>query len=89
MLDPFRFERIRPQPLFLVLFIVLEVALEPLHVGFAFEGEDVGADAVEEEAVVADDHGATGEVDEGVFERSERFDVEVVGRLIKEKDVAA
>ena len=89
MLDPLRLQRIRPQPLFLVLFVVLKVALEPFHVGLAFEGEDVGADAVEEEAVVADDDGATGEVDEGVFERAECFDVEVVGRLIKEKDVAA
>ena len=33
--------------------------------GLALEGEDVGADAVEEEAVVGDDHGAAGEVGEG------------------------
>ena len=89
MLDPLRLERVWAQPLLLVLFVVLEVALEPLHMGLAFEGEDVGTDAVEEEAVVADDHGATREVDESVFERAECFDVEVVGRFVEEEDVAA
>jgi hypothetical protein len=51
-----------PEPALLVLLVVLEVALEPLDMGVALEGEDVGADAVEEEAVVGDHHGAAGEV---------------------------
>jgi hypothetical protein len=50
-------------------------------VGVALEGEHVGADAVEEEAVVGDHHGAAGEVGEGVFQGAEGFDVEVVGGL--------
>jgi hypothetical protein len=37
----------------------------------AFEGEDVGGEAVEEEAVVADDHRAAGEILERLFERAE------------------
>jgi len=45
-----------------------EVALEPLGFAAAFEDEQVGADAVEEAAVVADDHGAALEVDDGLFE---------------------
>jgi hypothetical protein len=34
----------------------LEIALEPFDVAVALEGEDVGGEAVEEPAVVADDH---------------------------------
>ena len=53
-----RDDRIRPQPSHLVGFVVLEIALEPFDVAAAFEGEDVGRDAVEEPAVVADEDGA-------------------------------
>ena len=51
-----------------------EVAFEPFHVAVAFEGEHVGGDAVEKEAVVADDDGAAGEVEQGLFERTERVE---------------
>ena len=57
--------------------------------GFAFEGQDVGAEAVEEEAVVGDDDGAAGEVLERVFQRPQGFDVEVVGGFVEQEDVAA
>ena len=36
-----------------------------------------------------DHHGAAGEVDEGVLEGAQGLDVEVVGRLVEEEDVAA
>jgi hypothetical protein len=45
-----------------------QVALEPFDVAVALEGEDVGGDAVEEPAVVADDDGAAGEVLDVGFE---------------------
>src|SRR5439155_19648538 len=61
-------------------FVVLVVALEPDDAALALEGEDVGGDAVEEPAVVADDDRAAREVDERVLERAQRVDVEVVGR---------
>jgi hypothetical protein len=89
ILDPLRLHGVRPEPPDLVGLVVLEVALEPFDVGVALEGEDVGADAVEEEAVVADDDGAAGEVDEGVLEGAQGLDVEVVGGLVEEEDVAA
>ena len=60
MLDPLRFQRVGAQSPPFVFLVILEVALEPFDMGFAFEGEDVGAEAVEEEAVVADDDGAAG-----------------------------
>src|SRR5689334_16118245 len=39
-----------------LLHVGLVVALEPAHLPFPFEGEDVRGDAVEEPAVVADHH---------------------------------
>jgi len=43
---------ILPQPSHLVLFIVLEIALEPFDMAVAFEGENVGGDAIKEPAVM-------------------------------------
>src|SRR4051812_40157227 len=64
----------------LVLFVVLEVAFEPFDMALAFEGEDVGRDAVEEPAIMADDDGAARKVLQRLFERAQRVDVEIVGR---------
>jgi hypothetical protein len=77
------------EPAVPVGFVVLVVALEPHHLAVALEGEDVGGDAVEEPAVVADHHGAAGEVEQRLFQRAQRVDVEVVGRLVEQQQVAA
>ena len=47
------------------------------------------AEAVQKIPVVADDHGAAGEVFDGGFEGLQGFDVEVVGGFVEEKDVSA
>ena len=73
----------------LVHLVVLEVAFEPLDVAVAFEGQDVGGDAVEEPAVVRDDDRAAGEVEQRLFERAQGVDVEVVGRFVEQQQVAA
>jgi hypothetical protein len=58
-----RDDGILPQPAHLVFFVVLEIAFEPFDVAIAFEGQDMRGDAVvEEPAVMADDHGAAGEI---------------------------
>ena len=62
MLRPARPHCVLAQSSDLVGLVVLEVALEPLDVGVALEGQDMRAEAVEEEAVVGDDDGAAGEV---------------------------
>src|SRR5579883_2783957 len=62
VLDPMWDGGIRAEPAHLVGLIVLEVALEPLDVAVALEGEHVGRDAIEKPAIVADDDGAAGEV---------------------------
>lgn len=66
--QPLGLQRIRSEPPLLVLLIVLEVAFEPFHMGFAFEGQNMRADSIQEKPVVADDHGAAGEIDERVFQ---------------------
>jgi hypothetical protein len=55
----------------------------------AFEGQHVGRHTVEEHTIVADDDGAAGEVFERVFERAQRFGIEIVGRFVEQQNVAA
>src|SRR5262245_8833752 len=71
VLDPVRNGGIDAEAALLVFLVVLEVALEPLDMTVALEGEHVGRDAVEEPAVVTDDHGATGEVLQRLFQRAQ------------------
>ncbi|MBK7000465.1 MAG: hypothetical protein IPH35_11015 [Rhodoferax sp.] len=58
---PFWLRPLFTQPFLLVILVFPEVAGEEAPLGIAFAGEDVGADVVEEPAVVADDHRAAGE----------------------------
>ena len=55
----------------------------------ALEGEDVRREPIEEEAVVADHNRAAREILEGVLERAQRVDVEVVGRFVEQQQVGA
>src|SRR5204862_5115050 len=81
--------RLGPEPAQLVLLIGLEIPLEPFDVAVALEGEDVGRQPVEEEAVVADDHRAAGEILESFLERAQSLHVEIVGGLVEQEDVTA
>ncbi len=51
--------------------------------------QDVGGDTVEEPTVVRDHHGAAREFQQGVFQRAQGFDIQVVGRFIEQQHVAA
>src|SRR5699024_2719959 len=59
------------------------------HPRVALEGEDVGGDAVEEPAVVRDDHRTAREVFQPLFQRTQRIHVDVVGGLVEQQYVAA
>src|SRR5690606_3256844 len=72
-----------------VLFVLAIGTFEPIHLGIAFEGEDVGTNAVEEPPVVRDDYGAAGKVFERFFQGSKRINVEVVRWLIEEQEISA
>src|SRR4051794_39722733 len=80
---------VRAEAPLLVLLVIGEIALEPLDVALALEGEDVGRDAVQEPAVVADDDRAAGVVLERFLQRPQGVDVEVVRRLVEEEHVRA
>jgi len=69
-------------------FVVGVAALEEEDVAIALEGEDVGADAVEEPAVVADDDGTAGEALQAFLQGSQGVDIDVVGGLVEEQDIA-
>jgi len=86
-------ERRRPirriaQTTALVFLIRFEVPLEPLDMAVALEREDVRGETIEEEAVMADDHRAACERLQRLLERTQRLDVEIVGRLVEQEDVA-
>ena len=53
------------------------------------ESERMSAHAVEEPAVVRDDHRAARKVLQRLLERAQRLDVEVVRRLVEQQQVAA
>ena len=73
----------------LVFLIGLEVPLEPFDVAVALERKYVRRQAVKEEAVVADDHGAAGEIFDRFLERAKSLEVEIVGRLVELEHVPA
>ena len=43
----------------------------------AFKRQHVGGDSIEEPAIVADHHGAAGELQQHFFVRAQRIDVEI------------
>ena len=51
--------------------IFRERAVKPAHLAVALKGEEVGADAVEEIAVVRDQHRATGKTQQRLFENAQ------------------
>ena len=71
----------------MVRFIFLVIALEEHHLAFPFVGEDVGSNAIEEPAIVADDKHCAGILQHGVFQGSERFHVQIVGRFVEHEHV--
>jgi hypothetical protein len=62
-----------------ILFIAFEIAFEPFDMAVALKGQYMRGEAVEEEAVMADDHRAAGEAFQCLFKGTQRFDVEIVG----------
>src|SRR5215472_7012435 len=73
----------------LVLLVGLEVALVPEPVRAALPGQDVRGHPVQEPPVVAGDDRAAGELQQRVLQARQGLDVEVVGRLVQQQQVAA
>src|SRR3546814_7198422 len=75
-----RARRIVAEAADLVLFIGFEIAFEPFAMAIALERQDVRREAIEEEAVVDDDHGEAREILESFVEQIGR---EHVGNPVK------
>src|ERR1051325_11221008 len=71
ILDAMRTIRLDAKAFFALGFVVGIIALEPDHLAVAFERQDMRGHAVEEPAVVADDHSAAGEVFQGFFDSAD------------------
>ena len=55
----------------------------------ALKGEDVGCEAIKEHAVMADDHGAAGEIFQCFFKRCQCFRIEVIGGFVEQQNIGA
>ena len=87
--DAVRLIRVNAQATLLVGFVVVIIAFEPFDMAVAFERQHVGGDAVQEPAVMADDHGAAGKFLQRRFQRPQRVDIQIVGGLIEQKKIGA
>ena len=62
VLNTLRLQRLCAQSLLLIFFVLLEVTGHQYHLAISLKGADMGGDAVQEPAVVADDKHAAGKV---------------------------
>src|SRR5438105_14535464 len=87
--DAMRLVGFLAETLLALRFIGLVIPFTPDRFAVAFKGENMRDDAVEEPAVVADDHGAAAEAQKRLFQGPQRIHVQVVGRLVEQQQVAA
>ena len=52
----------------LVFFVAFEITLEPFDMAVALERQNMRREAIEEEAVMADDHGAARELQQRILQ---------------------
>src|SRR5262249_12913313 len=89
VLQPVRNNRIRAKPSHLVGLVVLKVPLEPFHMAVVLEGQNMRGDAVKKPAIVADNDGTAGKILQRLFQRAQRVDIEIVGRLVEQQQISA
>ena len=68
-MNPFRGQRVLAEASNLVVLVIFKVALEPLDMAVALEGEHVGGQTVEKHPVVADYDRASPELLQRIFQR--------------------
>ena len=69
-----------------LVFLVFGVrAFEEEHLAVSFKRQDVGADTVEEPAVVRDDYGTTGKIFKTFFQCPQSVYIDVVGRFVEQE----
>ena len=75
--------RIGAKPPVAIRLIFAVIAVEKLDLAFAFKGENMGCDTIQEPSIVADDDGASAKVQQAFFQRAEGFHIKVVRRLVQ------
>jgi len=60
-----------------------------MNLAVAFKRQNVGADAIQKIAVVADNEGDAGESDERFFEHAQGWQIQIVRRFVENQKVAA
>ena len=72
-----------------ILFIVRVIPGEPDNLTIAFEGENMRRNSIQEPAIVRDHDGGTRKFKQRFFERPQRLDIEIIGGLIEQQEIAA
>ena len=80
--------RIAQQP-FPLLMISLIIAFKPSDFAIPFKSQDMGGYAVEEPAIMADDHGAPAKIHQSLFQRAQSGHVQIIRRLVQQKKISA
>src|SRR3954465_11874377 len=76
-------------PLLEIFDVALIVTLEPHRLGIPLKGQYVCGDTVEEPPIVRDHYRTAGKINERLFERAQRVDVEIVRRLVEQQKISA
>jgi hypothetical protein len=80
--------RIGSKSAFAVFFVILIVPGEPNDLTIAFERKNMCTYAIQKPAIMRDDYSGSRELQECLFQRSQRFDIEVVSRFVEQQQVA-
>ena len=87
ILDSMRLIGCCSEPLPAIGFILGIIPVKPFDVTFAFKCKDVRCDSIQKPSVVANHHCATGEILQPGFKRTQGVYIEIVGRLVEQKDI--
>src|SRR5210317_1009267 len=85
--NPVRLIGILAESSFAIFFVFRVIAFVPDHLGIAFESEDMGRNAIEKPAIMADHHGAAAKVFESFLEGTQGVDIEIVGRFVEQQNI--
>ena len=80
---------IRSQSLLLHQLVAFKVPLMEEDLTITFKGEDMGCHPIQKPAIVADHDRATAEAGNTIFQRSQRFNVEIVCWFVQQQQIAA
>ncbi len=72
-----------PQAFVPLLFVGLEIPFAPVDITLALKRQDMGCDAIEEPAIMADDDDAPCIIENGLLQSPQRVHVEIIGWFVQ------